>query len=165
MPALTGSFFYQPKEKRIVEGGRPQVAIVMERDVTRHFSRIAPKYTTVRTTDIQPVLLIKEKLKLVTEITAASLGSGSGRYDLILLQHLKERLRLLCVDSNKEMLKQLITYLTTHGAKQFKAIHADVQQMPFYNKSLDCMFAFNSVHLFPIRAFLIEASRVLKRGG
>ncbi len=53
-----------------------------------HFSRIAHKYRDVRTTDLEPVLLIKKKLQKLTEIIAADVGCGAGRYDIKLFDHL-----------------------------------------------------------------------------
>ena len=47
-----------------------------------HFSAIAPKYQSVRTLDIKPVLYIKDKLKEKSKISMADIGCGDGRYAL-----------------------------------------------------------------------------------
>jgi len=135
------------------------------KDIRDHFSRLAPIYTRVRTTDKEPVLFIQEMLQSVPKISATNLGCGAGRYDYLFLKHFKSRLTLFCVDSNQEMLDQLVKTLGRHRAEGYYPIRASVDRLPLRTQSLDCLFSFNSVHLLPIRDLFREASRVLKNDG
>ena len=51
-------------------------------NVYRHFSRIASKYSDLRTTDPEPVLFIKDKLSYLDTVVASDIGCGCGRYAL-----------------------------------------------------------------------------------
>lgn len=62
--------------------------------INHHFSRIAHKYRDLRTIDLALLSIIKNKLENLTEIEAADVGCGAGRYDSILFQYLGERLSL-----------------------------------------------------------------------
>ena len=135
------------------------------KDIEEHFSRLAPKYTKVRTTDKEPVLFIQEMLQSVPKVTAANLGCGAGRYDYLFLEHFKSRMTLFCVDSNQEMLDHLVKYLGRRRAAGYHAIRTSADRLPIRTQSLDCLFSFNSVHLLPIRDLFREASRVLKNDG
>ncbi len=130
-----------------------------------HFSRISPKYTALRTTDIQPVLVIEEQLGGDEQIVAADVGCGAGRYDQKILQCLGDRLTLFCMDANRDMLRQLQQNLLLQGARNFHAVEGNAEQLPFSTRSLDSLFTFNAIHLFPIGSFLMEASRTLKNNG
>ncbi|NUO79095.1 class I SAM-dependent methyltransferase [candidate division KSB1 bacterium] len=129
-----------------------------------HFSRIAPKYTRLRTTDLAPVRYAVKKLGSLRHIRAADVGCGSGRYDRLLFQHLNERLELVCVDDNDGMLRVLRKDLYEH-APSLQVLRARAQALPFASESLHCMFTFNAIHHFKIRAFLHEAARSLMPGG
>jgi ubiquinone/menaquinone biosynthesis C-methylase UbiE len=130
-----------------------------------HFSLIAPKYKSLRTTDLEPVLYIKEQLKNLATIQAADIGCGSGRYPARLLQHLRGRLHFLCVDYSQMMLRQLTEHLTQQGIKAFQAIRASAMDLPVRDAALDCVLTFNAIHHFEIPPFFREANRVLKDGG
>ncbi len=129
-----------------------------------HFSRIAPKYTGLRTTDLAPVRYAIKKLGSLRRIHAADVGCGSGRYDRVLLQHLKERLKLVCVDDNEDMLRVLREDLSEY-ALNLQVARACARALPLASASLDCMFTFNAVHHFKIEAFLREAARCLAPDG
>jgi len=60
--------------------------------INHHFSRIAHKYRDLRTIDLALLSIIKKRLENLTEIEAADVGCGAGRYDLILFHYLGERL-------------------------------------------------------------------------
>ena len=130
-----------------------------------HFSLIAPRYKSLRTTDLEPVLYIKEQLKNLTTIQAADIGCGSGRYPARLLQHLRGRLHFLCVDYSQMMLRQLTAHLTRQGIQSFQAIRASAMDLPVRDAAIDCVLTFNAIHHFEIPPFLREAERVLKDGG
>lgn len=129
-----------------------------------HFSNIAHQYRGLRTTDIEPILYIKKKLENLSEIRAADVGCGVGRYDLKFFQRLGKRLYLYCIDSNKKMLKQSSSYLNLHNIKNFRTIKAFAIKLPLPDNSLDCLFTFNAIHHFKI-GFFNEASRILKKDG
>ncbi len=129
-----------------------------------HFSRIAPKYTRLRTTDLAPVRYVVKKLGKLNSVRAADIGCGSGRYDRLLFEHLQERLELVCVDDNEGMLQVLREDLREY-APRLQVLRARARALPLASESLDCMFTFNAIHHFRIEAFLHEAARILKPGG
>ena len=135
------------------------------RDIGEHFSRLAPKYTKVRTTDMEPVLFIQEALQSVPKITAANLGCGAGRYDYLFLKHFKSRMKLFCIDSNQEMLDHLVKNLGQRRAEGYHPIRTSADRLPIRPQSLECLFSFNSVHLLSLGNLFSEASRVLKKDG
>ena len=49
-----------------------------------HFTNISRSYNDLRTTDLDPVRYIQEKLRDRTTISGADIGCGGGRYDLLL---------------------------------------------------------------------------------
>ena len=130
----------------------------------QHFSRIAPQYTHLRTTDPSPVRYLLKQLDSKTNVRAADIGCGSGRYDRPLLQHFDSRLELFCVDENENMLQQLRQDLHEY-APQLHVVVARARSLPFASESLDCVMTFNAIHHFKIEAFLNEAGRILKPGG
>jgi SAM-dependent methyltransferase len=129
-----------------------------------HFSRIAPKYTGLRTTDLAPVRYAVKKLGKLKTVRAADIGCGSGRYDRLLFQYLKERLELVCVDDNEGMLRVLQEDLCEY-ASRLRVLRARARALPLASESLDCTFTFNAIHHFKIEAFLNEAARILKPAG
>ena len=133
--------------------------------IHHHFSRIAPKYRYLRTTDLKPVTLIVDKLKNLAHIEAADIGCGGGRYDLLLCKYLGEKLRLTCVDANADMLGTLEPYLLRHGISNFTSMRSSAEHLPFPNNALDCVCTFNAIHHFNLPDFLRESARILKIGG
>jgi len=132
---------------------------------SRHFSGVARRYVSLRKTDPEPILFIKKKLQKLRHIRAADVGCGAGRYDLLLFQHLGKPLRLLCIDSNKQMLEHLRKYLVKNKVKNFQTKKASVESLPIKSNSLDCIFTFNAIHHFSLIKFLREAKRILKNNG
>ena len=135
------------------------------RETNHHFSRIAHKYRDLRTLDLALLSIIKKKLGNLTEIEAADVGCGAGRYDLILFQYLRERLSLNCIDCNENMLNELTKYLKDHKLRNFKAIIASASALPLSDNSLDSIFTFNAIHHFKLLDFFKESSRVLRNNG
>ena len=129
-----------------------------------HFSRIAPRYSQLRTTDAAPVLYALTRMQGPAIIHSADVGCGSGRYGKILFSHLKNRLRLVCLDENQAMLKELRRNLRAR-AQQLHVVCSQARDLPLPAKSLDCMFTFNAIHHFKTQAFLREAARILKAKG
>ncbi len=79
---------------------------VTENKTYEHFSKIASKYRSLRTTDLEPILHIKNKLNRKSRINLADVGCGDGRYSLELLKCLGDKCYLHSIDSNENMLKQ-----------------------------------------------------------
>ncbi len=134
-------------------------------NISCHFSNIAHKYRDLRTTDIEPVLFIKDKLKHLKKINAADIGCGAGRYDIKLIEHFGNRIYLNCIDTNKEMLKQLKDLFNEIRVRNFKTLKAFARQLPLTDNSMDCLFTFNAVHHFHLKRFLKDAARILKNKG
>jgi ubiquinone/menaquinone biosynthesis C-methylase UbiE len=129
-----------------------------------HFSAIATAYRGLRTTDMAPVRFIAEQLVDYPAITAADIGCGAGRYDLLLFRHLSN-LRLICIDMNSEMLAQLSRHLAENGIQDFETLVAGVEEMRIDDASLDCVFTFNAVHHFDFPTFLSKAGRAIRKNG
>jgi len=130
--------------------------------IHHHFSKIAHKYEDLRTTDLEPILFIKKKLRNLKKIEAADVGCGGGRYDIELIRYLGERLHLTCIDDNENMLKELTRNLKEHKIKNFKTIKTPASPLLLSANSLDAIFTFNAVHHFSLPDFLKDSSRVLK---
>jgi len=129
-----------------------------------HFAKVAGVYREMRTTDEEPILHIRDQLAGRPAVTAADVGCGAGRYDLLLFRHLPD-LRLACLDVNQEMLTQLSRHLERNGINDFETINASVEELAFEDESLDCVFTFNAVHHFDAPLFLAKAGRAIKKDG
>lgn len=130
-----------------------------------HFSSIALKYRKIRTTDLEPIAYIERTLKNFPKIIGADIGCGDGRYDISLFQHLGKKLYLYCIDSNRDMLDQLDTYLKLNKIENFQTINANAEGIPLSDNLLDCIFTSNAIHHFKLTGFLKESSRILKKNG
>ncbi len=133
--------------------------------IHHHFSKIAHRYRDLRVTDVEPIIFIKEKLHRHSNIVAADIGCGAGRYDLKLLQSLGKRLFLYCIDVNGEMLKALRNFLLEHRIRNFQVIRAPSEKIPLKDNRLDCIFTFNAIHHFGASHFFEQCSRLLKNTG
>ena len=129
-----------------------------------HFSKIAPHYRQVRTTDLDPIIYISETLKELHDVKAADIGCGAGRYDLLLFQHLSN-LHLTCVDINEHMLEKVSDYLLGQGFNNYLTVRADANVLPLENNSMDFIFTFNAIHHFDFVKFLENSARALKGDG
>lgn len=133
--------------------------------IQHHFSKIAPIYRDKRTTDTEHISHIVNKLKRYEQVTAADVGCGAGRYDLQLFLELGNKLKLYCVDSNKDMLHSLSVLLKGNRINNFKTVVSPAHKLPIDSNKLDCVLTFNAVHHFQLVGFLKESFRVLKEGG
>jgi hypothetical protein len=52
-----------------------------------HFRNLSCIYNELRTTDLEPIMFICEKLQNWNNLKGAAIGCGAGRYDLLLLKH------------------------------------------------------------------------------
>jgi SAM-dependent methyltransferase len=129
-----------------------------------HFSGVAAFYNELRTTDLQPVLFIKDVLGGRESVRAADIGCGGGRYSLLLFEHLPD-LQLTCNDVNESMLTETARYLTGHGVENFLTVEADVAHLHLPDGSLDAVLTFNAIHHFDPCLFLNKAASTLTEGG
>ncbi|MFH1382942.1 MAG: class I SAM-dependent methyltransferase [Chloroflexota bacterium] len=134
-------------------------------DMHSHFSRIAPRYHYLRTTDLEPIGFMVRELNKLPYIKAVDIGCGVGRYDRVLYQHLGEKLNLTCVDANANMLEALQKNLIEDSIQNFTSIQAGAENLPLQDNSCDCLFTFNAIHHFNLPGFIRESGRVLKSGG
>jgi len=56
------------------------------RNTREHFAKIPGTYSEVRTTDVEPVHYICDRLDGLDSINAADVGCGDGRYDLLFVR-------------------------------------------------------------------------------
>jgi len=129
-----------------------------------HFSDVAVLYNDLRTTDLEPVMFIKDMLDGNGNIAAADIGCGAGRYSLQFLQHLDLH-HLTCIDVNKSMLEQVSSMLEAAGLANFRTIESAAEHIPLVDNSIDYIFTFNAIHHFDFVAFMQEAARIARDGG
>jgi len=147
----------------IYEDGKATVTSSVDSLMLDHFSQIASIYSQVRTIDYELINYITKKLAFKQTIVAADIGCGDGRYSIKLIEKLRNRLSLTCVDVNYEMLQQISKMTSNFQNLQTKQAFAE--KLPFEDNSLDCIFSFNAIHHFKINEFAKECNRVLKNNG
>ena len=147
----------------IYEDGKATVTSSVDSLMLDHFSQIASIYSQVRTIDYELINYITKKLAFKKTIVAADIGCGDGRYSIKLIEKLRNRLSLTCVDVNYEMLQQISKISSNFQNLQTK--QAIAEELPFADNSLDCIFSFNAIHHFKINEFAKECNRVLKNNG
>jgi len=135
------------------------------KQIQSHFSRIAGQYANLRTTDIEPINFITNRLVNKYRINAADIGCGVGRYDLKLCDYLYNKLYLICIDNNKYMLEEIAKKLNRNRKDRCNLVNAFSECLPIANDSLDCIFSFNALHHFNLSFFFREVSRILKKNG
>ncbi len=133
-------------------------------DVHGHFSTVAGVYRDVRTTDEEPIRVIRGALAGRAAIRGADIGCGAGRYDYLLFRHLPD-LHLTCIDMNPEMLAELSRHLRGNGIENFETLVASVEDLQLIDQSLDCIFSFNAVHHFDFPTFLNKIGGTMKKDG
>jgi ubiquinone/menaquinone biosynthesis C-methylase UbiE len=147
----------------IYADGKGTVTSAVDSLMLDHFSQIASIYSQVRTIDYELIDYITKKLAFKQTIVAADIGCGDGRYSIKLVEKLRNRLSLTCVDVNYEMLQQISKISSNIQNLQTKQAFAE--KLPFADNSLDCIFSFNAIHHFKINEFAKECNRVLKNNG
>jgi 2-polyprenyl-3-methyl-5-hydroxy-6-metoxy-1,4-benzoquinol methylase len=125
-----------------------------------HFSKVAPSYRDIRTTDIEPISVISGALRGLDEIRVADIGCGGGRYDLLLFQHV-ENLHLTCVDINESMLEQASDYLRSNQVTNFKTVQARAETFPLEDGSMDGLITFNAIHHSDFVRFVERAAQTV----
>ena len=147
----------------IYADGKGTVTSSVDSLMLDHFSKIAPIYSQVRTIDYELINYIAKKLAFKQTIVAADIGCGDGRYSIKLIEKLRNRLSLTCVDNNSEMLRQISKI--SSNFKNLQTKYSFAEKLPFDDNSLDCIFSFNAIHHFNINEFAKECNRVLKNNG
>jgi len=147
----------------IYEDGKATVTSSVESLMSDHFSQVASIYSQVRTIDYELINYITKKLASMSNIVAADIGCGDGRYSIKLIEKLRNRLSLTCVDNNYEMLQQISNI--SSNFKNLQTKYAFAEKLPFDDNSLNCIFSFNAIHHFKINEFAKECNRVLKNNG
>jgi len=147
----------------IYKDGKGTVTSSVESLMSEHFSQVASIYSQVRTIDYELINYITKKLASMSNIVAADIGCGDGRYSIKLIEKLRDRLSLTCVDNNYEMLQQISKISSNFQNLQTRQAFAE--KLPFDDNSLDCIFSFNAIHHFKINEFAKECNRVLKNNG
>ena len=135
-----------------------------QKDMYEHFSDVAVLYNDLRTTDLEPVMFIKDMLDGNGNIAAADIGCGAGRYSLQFLRHLDLH-HLTCIDVNESMLEQVSSMLEAAGLANFRTIESAAEHIPLVDNSIDYIFTFNAIHHFDFVAFMQEAARIARDGG
>jgi len=155
-----------PQDTRALAQKNQAVQVVeVTHDLAQHFSKVAPSYRALRTTDPEPVRYIADLLQPYRQIVAADIGCGAGRYDKSLFDHIGEGLFLYCVDANTYMLDELKSHVGEQYDDRYDLVIGQADDLPLEDESLDAVLTFNAVHHFPLQAFLKEACRVMKPGG
>lgn len=129
-----------------------------------HFENLSCFYNELRTTDLEPIMFICEKLQNRSNLKGADIGCGGGRYDLLLLKHLPE-LQLICGDVNEAMIRETACYLENYGQKNFSAYCLDASDLKLPKGALDFVATFNAIHHFKPVEFFNQAGRALKDRG
>lgn len=129
-----------------------------------HFSGIADSYNELRTTDLEPILFIKDNLGERGALRAIDVACGGGRYSLLLGQHLP-RLELTLNDVNESMLSEAARHLTENGVTTFTSVKADIARLRLPDGEFDAVFTFNAIHLFDATMFVAKAARAMTAGG
>ncbi|MFC1979983.1 class I SAM-dependent methyltransferase [Chloroflexota bacterium] len=135
-----------------------------QKDIYEHFSDVAVLYNNLRTTDLEPVIFIKNMMNGNGNIAAADIGCGAGRYSLQFLLHLDLH-HLACIDVNESMLEQASSTLRAAGLANFSTIESAAEQIQLTDNSIDYIFTFNAIHHFDFLAFMQEAARIASDGG
>jgi ubiquinone/menaquinone biosynthesis C-methylase UbiE len=118
----------------------------------------------LKASDSEPVSVIVTKLSSLDSIKAVDMGCGAARYDMVLYRFFHDKLKLTCLDADKELLNNLTTYLSRQGVRNFSSGASAGDTMPFNDDSLDCVLAFNTIQRYDVPMFLSESVRVLKTG-
>jgi SAM-dependent methyltransferase len=127
-----------------------------------HFSTVASAYREIRTTDIEPISVISGTLRGLPGVRLADVGCGTGRYDLLLSQHIDD-LQLTCIDVNESMLAQASEYLHQHEVTNFKTVQSTAETLPLETGSVDGITTFNAIHHFDFVRFVEEALDALDK--
>ncbi len=133
--------------------------------IPQHFSAIAARYNELRVTDPEPVDVMYRSLADMSEVTAADVGCGTGRYMIELMSRLGDKIFVHFIDRSEPMLERLRADLKLRGISGFDILVSRAERLPLLDENLDCMLAFNAIHHFDPSGFLAEARRTIRPGG
>ncbi|MCV0402944.1 MAG: class I SAM-dependent methyltransferase [Chloroflexi bacterium] len=136
----------------------------MSASMDRHFSEVAGAYNALRTTDIEPILLIRDTLGRRGSVRGIDVACGGGRYSQLLLEHVPG-LALTLHDQNDAMLSEATRYLAEHGIEDVPTVEGDIADLEFPDAAFDAVFTFNAIHHFDPSMFLAKAARALSGDG
>jgi|GEM_PF-225459 len=131
----------------------------------RRLSDASGNSRNLKASDSEPVSVIVNKLSHLDHIEAVDIGCGAARYNMVLYRYFRDKLKLTCLDADTELLKNLTTYLSRHGVRNFSSMASAGDAIPFNDSSLDCVIAFNTIQLYDVPLLLAESARVIKNGG
>lgn len=130
--------------------------------IDKHFSTVASRYRELRTLDVDPVRVIRDRLGRRSSV-GVDVGCGTGRYTEALSEELPHGTVILAIDLNQGMLQVL------HQHRVSKAgiwpVRAPAEGLPLRPNSADWVTTFNAVHHMDLRGFLRSAAEILKPGG
>ena len=108
---------------------------------------------------------LRPKTKKET-IRVIDIGSGTGFVGEIILNHLTEKDLLICYDISVNMLKKSQEKFGQSFKHNIGFVNGEADSLPFNSHSFD-LITINSVlhHLADCSGLLIEANRLLKKGG
>jgi SAM-dependent methyltransferase len=132
--------------------------------MSEHFAAVAGRYRQVRTTDLEPVRYIRDRLAGHPSPRGADVGCGDGRYSLLLFRHLPG-LHLTCIDGSRPMLEELSAFLAGNGVKGFDTAHRSDRALELEDGSFDFVCTFNAIHHFDLPVFLHQIRRALRDDG
>lgn len=135
--------------------------IARRRELERHFTGIASRYRSVRTTDPEPVRHIAACLP-DRRLLGLDVGAGTGRYTEQLGLKLADRGAILALDFSHPMLRILRDRQTPSTCA---AACCEAERLPIRDCSVDFVTTFNAVHHFDLDRFVDEAARVLTLDG
>jgi SAM-dependent methyltransferase len=127
-----------------------------------HFAQIAAAYESLRTTDEEPVLRIRQLLP-DRPVTGIDVGCGTGRYSRLLRALLPAGSLLVASDVSAAMLTEL--QANDRGRLELAPLRSTAESLPIRTGSLDLVTSFNSVHHFDLGRFLADVARVLRPSG
>lgn len=127
----------------------------------RHFAHVASKYRSLRQTDDEAVLQIRDCLP-GGPLVGVDVGAGTGRYTELLMKLLGDRASIHAVDLSPAMLHVLLQ----HGRQDARPVACcEAERLPIADGSVDFVTTFNAVHHFDLERFVQEAARVLAPNG
>ena len=136
----------------------------VSRPMPAHFDALSSCYRSVRTTDPAPVRFIARALGGGSALRGADVGSGAGRYVLLMFECIAD-LSLACVDASPGMLGELEALLRAHRVGAFDVRHGRAEALALESGGYDFVSSFNAVHHFDLAPFLAGARDGLRVGG
>lgn len=98
--------------------------------------------------------------------TVLEIGPGTGYYSLLALQSVLPNGRLICLDIQFEMLRELRTRFLEKAANQADLVQGDALNLPIRSKTVDHVLLITVLGELPNRReALREIHRVLRSGG